>query len=454
MVKVPSIFHIDDVTEKIIKEKAAPTGETAIINYRDWKTIQFKSPVYKIPLEFCLFRADNGRIMTEVLSYETSKGSLTNYRDPKVQEIISNFLSEKDKDKNNELKLNLKKDGQTEPAIITADGLLINGNRRKWALESLYKSSPSENYKYLKVVILPGTDQPALRPTLRDIALLENRLQFQKLGKSEYTAMDKALKLLQNETAGIPLEEMLRDDPLFAGKNEKEFIKAVKDYREESLDPILLMNEYLSSNKIKGDYSRLEKKFSAFQDLNTRIISKLESPKILAEYLIEKNDIGLIKASCYNIIKMRDHSAIEQRTHMLMRDIFKFISADKKEFLKIGRIEDISDDIADPDERFEKWNDLNNDKILNSLKKLKGLYERKKDQQDPLTKLELAFKNLTHGDLDLIQCKKMKPDDVKEALRLANKIQQQADHLSSMFYYIDTDDDFSLEELQKKINNR
>ena len=82
------------------------------------------------------------------------------------------------------------------------------------------------------------------------------------------------------------------------------------------------------------------------------------------------------------------------------------------------------------------------------------MYERKKDQQDPLTKLELALKNLTHEDLDLIQCKKMKPDDVKEALRLANKVQQQADHLSSMFYYIDTDDDFNLEELQKKINNR
>ena len=40
MLKVPSVFHIDDITEKIIKEKAAPTGETAVINYRDWKTIQ------------------------------------------------------------------------------------------------------------------------------------------------------------------------------------------------------------------------------------------------------------------------------------------------------------------------------------------------------------------------------------------------------------------------------
>jgi hypothetical protein len=214
------------------------------------------------------------------------------------------------------------------------------------------------------------------------------------------------------------------------------------------------MDEYLSMNKIKGDYNRLERKYSAFQDLNTRIVSQLNSPKILATYNIEENDIGLIKASSYNIIKMRDHSELEQRTHILMRDVFKWISADKKEFLKIGKIEDPSDDIADPDERFEKWNDKNNDKILNSLKKLRGLYERKKDQQDPITKLELALKHLSSDDLDLQQCKKMKPEDIKEALRLANSIQAEANHLTSMFYYIDTDDDFKLEELIKNYKNR
>tara|TARA_B110000305_G_C19399110_1_gene619124 strand:- start:283 stop:1647 length:1365 start_codon:yes stop_codon:yes gene_type:complete len=454
MVKVPAYFEIDELTEKKVFGASDPTGETHIIDYRDWKKTQHQSPVYKIPLEFCLFRTDNGRIMREVLSYQTTTGSLKNSNDAKVQEIVSDFLSNKDKEKNNELKLNLKKDGQVEPAIITADGFLINGNRRKWALESLYKSNPSEDYKYLKVVILPGTNDPAKRPTLRDIALLENRLQFQKMGKSEYTPMDKALKLLQNEKAGIPLEEMLKDDPSFSDKNEKEFKNAVKKFRTEHLDVIDLMDEYLNMNSIKGDYNRLEHKYSAFQDFNVRIVSQLESPKIQATYNIEDNDIGLIKAGGYNVIKLRDHSDLEARTHMLMRDVFKWIKADKKEFLKIGRIEDVSDDITDPDERFEKWNDENNDKIVNSLKKLRGLFERKKDQEDPITKLELALKNLTHEDLDLIQCKKMKPDDVKEALRLANSIQSEANLLTSMFYYIDTDDDFKLEELVKNYKNR
>ena len=109
MVKVPAYFEIDELTEKKVFGASDPTGETHIIDYRDWKKTQHQSPVYKIPLEFCLFRTDNGRIMREVLSYQTTTGSLKNSNDAKVQEIVSDFLSNKDKEKNNELKLNLKK---------------------------------------------------------------------------------------------------------------------------------------------------------------------------------------------------------------------------------------------------------------------------------------------------------------------------------------------------------
>lgn len=452
MTKVPALFEIKKIAENNINKVKASTGEVTVIDYRNWKSIQKKQPVYRIPIEYCLFRTDNGRIMMEVMSYQTTNGSLADRDDPRVQKIISDFLGNSDKEKNIELKQNLKKDTQIEPAIITADGLLINGNRRKWALESLYKSEPSEAYKYLKVVILPGTDSPE-RPTVKDIALLENRLQFQKMGKSEYTPMNKALKLLQNEQQGIPLEEMLRDDPTYSGKTDKEFKKAVKKFREESLGPIELMSEYLKINKIKGDFNKLEHKFSAFQDLNTKIISKLDNPRTLAEHKIQDHDIGLIKSSAYNIIKMRDHSEIEGRTHMLLRDILKWIAVDKKEFLKIGRIEDLNE-IEDPNERFKKWNDKNNDKILDSLKKLKNLAQRKKDQEDPLTKLMEAIKNLKHEDLDYDQVVQMKKTDIKEALKLANKAHTQAKYLTDMFYYLDKDDKFQLEKLVKKYKKR
>ena len=55
MVDVPAVFKIKEVTEKIVRSKAEPTGESFIIDYRDWKKTQRKSEVYKIPLEFCFF---------------------------------------------------------------------------------------------------------------------------------------------------------------------------------------------------------------------------------------------------------------------------------------------------------------------------------------------------------------------------------------------------------------
>lgn len=453
MVKVPAYFEIHKATEADVASKLSKTGETHIIDYRDWSKTQRKSPVKKIPIEFCLFRPDNGRIMTEVQTYEASKGPLENRHDKKLQAIISNFLSNKDKEKNSELKANLKKDGQLEPAIITADGLLINGNRRKWALEALYKEEPSEDYKYLKVVVLPGTDNSSERPTVRDIALLENRLQFQKMGKSEYTAMDKALKLLQNEKQGIPLEEMLRDDPKFSDKNDKDFRKAVSKFRVDQLEPTELMSQWLVSNKVNGDFKRVEKKWTAFQELNTKIISKLDDPKILATYKIKEDDVGLIKNAAFNILKMRDHSEIEVRTHKLMNDIFKWVDVDKKEFLKIGKIEDTHENIEDPDERFKKWNDEHNDNILNSLKKLRSLAEQKKDQEDPISKMQLILKHLTDEDLGYEQVKIISPKDWSEANDLAKAIDNESTKLRKMFYYIEKEQKENLQNLLKKHNN-
>ena len=109
MVQTPKFYKIDKITEQNLKPKLKETGESAIIDYKNWKTIQKNSPVYKIPIEYCLFRRDNGRIMTEVLSYSTTSGSLEDQNDDGVQKIISKFLYDKDKVKNKELISNLKK---------------------------------------------------------------------------------------------------------------------------------------------------------------------------------------------------------------------------------------------------------------------------------------------------------------------------------------------------------
>ena len=120
----------------------------------------------------------------------------------------------------------MKEQGQTEPAVITADGFLINGNRRKMALTDLYEETGDLKYKKIKVCILPGTDKPE-QPTPLLITLLEHRFQARGDGKSEYTNMNKALTAKKSLSNEVKLETLLQDDPAFASTDEKQFKKWV-----------------------------------------------------------------------------------------------------------------------------------------------------------------------------------------------------------------------------------
>ena len=103
--------------------------------------------------------------------------------------------------------------GQREPAFITCDGFLINGNRRKMVIDQLKSDFPEDDrYPFMKVVILPGLNEPGGPPSLVEIEKLENRYQLQSDGKSEYYGFDRALSMKRKIELGLSLEEQLRDD--------------------------------------------------------------------------------------------------------------------------------------------------------------------------------------------------------------------------------------------------
>ncbi len=449
---VPKFEEIYEIGESDINKVKEDTKETIVIPYRDWAKKQTAVPVYKVPIEYCKYRVNNGRIITQVQTYLRNKSPLDPHSE-QTQKIISDFLGETDQTQNENLKKILKVEGQKEPAVITADGFLINGNRRKWAFESLNKKEPNEAYRYLKVAILPGTNNP-LRPTISDIALLENRYQVYLTGRSDYTIMNKVLTLYTNEKMGIPLEEMLKDDPTYAGLEEKNFRKAVEKFRKENFSPLELMQQYLIENKTPDDYVRVADKWSSFYEYSKNIKTKLEDHVTRANYDIREQDIGTIQAAAFNIIKLRDYSEIDSRNHEIIRKFFKFIEVDKNELYKIGRIEDISSDVANAEDRYKKWNDENNAVIVKSLKKLKGLSERKEDQDGPIKRLQEIIAKLEHEDLDYEKLTFMKIEDVPEALRIANTAQTRINNIVKLLFKIKTGKEFDLAELIKEFNKK
>ena len=84
------------------------------------------------------------------------------------------------------LKEDVRSRGQQEPAIITADGILINGNRRAAALRSLLEDNYL-NAGYIRCLVLPED------ATVAEIVDLEAELQIARTFKQDYSWVNEAL---------------------------------------------------------------------------------------------------------------------------------------------------------------------------------------------------------------------------------------------------------------------
>ena len=231
---------VHDIIENLyeeIKKSARKTAKPslAVINFRDELQVGFEREVVKVPINLLRFRKENGRITSDVMDYEKNVRPLDEANDDS-QDVIRHFLANKDPEKTAELRASMLQYGQIEPAIITCDGFLINGNRRKMVMEKILDKQPNdERFKYMKVVILPGPGEDGGLPTLKEIETIELRYQYQSSGKSEYYGFDRALSIVCKMEIGLSLEEQLRDDPSNAEKSDAEIKKAINAYRKKYL---------------------------------------------------------------------------------------------------------------------------------------------------------------------------------------------------------------------------
>lgn len=220
--KIDGARKVNQEFKKIInqfKQKASPPS-IEVIDFQNELKERVERPVELIPTKHLRFRKNNGRIIADVESYEKEQGVELNEAEDSTQELLRAFLLNNDKEKNEELKRLLSQKGQQKPAIITCDGYLINGNRRKMVLEELYRlKNEDPQFEMMRVVILPEG------VTELDIQKIENRYQLQSEGKSEYQGLNRAIKYKRNIENGFSLEAQLRDDPNFHELPQKEFEK-------------------------------------------------------------------------------------------------------------------------------------------------------------------------------------------------------------------------------------
>ncbi len=316
---------------RAIQEQKIRTAKpsTTVINFRDEKSRNHERPIESVPIGLLRYRKDNGRIASDVMNYKKLYGHLDE-KDEGAQEILRGFLKNKHPEMTEILIKSIEHTGQNEPAIITCDGFLINGNRRKMALEFLLKPHPGdEKYKYVKVVILPGSGEEGGPPSLLEIERLENRYQLQSEGKSEYYGFDRALSIRRKMELGFSLEEQLRDDPRYARAPEKELKKAIKEYEGEYVWTLECIDRYLQQFERGGMYGAIssgksdsEGRWQAFIDYARIYHTHLKNPQWQIEKGIDDDDIGAIEEAAFKMIRLRTLTGLP-KIHQIMRALPK-----------------------------------------------------------------------------------------------------------------------------------
>lgn len=439
---------IAEFAEEIAKSKIEIANDKPI-PFRDDKITNKIRKAYKVPVELLRFRKDNGRIASDVLTWENSKGPLNETTDF-AQATLRRFLELKDPEPTTDLTNSIIKDGQDEYAVITSDGFLINGNRRKMVLDNLLdRFKGNEKYKYLKVVILPGNNDKEPLPTNLEIEQLENRYQLRRTGKAEYYNFDKALSIKRKIELGMSLEEQLLDDPNFSELSGNALKKKIQEFEEEYLKPLECIDKYLEYLNRPGHYNTIsegrgdsEGRWQAFLDYYKLVYKKLTDEKQRIKLGIQEDEIGRIENVAFKIIRKRELTGLNKKAHQIMRDIPKLItnSNAKKELFKLVKIdfelpksETTDEEGKQIDEKTKDtiWGNKHASDVIWHVKKAYEFFEQKKEQDTPIDLLNAALDKLNHANMDISA---IELDRIEEAMKLTRDIQTRANELEHSLY--------------------
>ena len=239
--------------------------------------------VYRIPIgerfdTMLRFNLDNSRIIKHVLAAREN-GQELNPEKEETQDFIRNILlNDKFYSRHaiKKLKEDLKDSGQLEPAIISCDGTIWNGNRRIAALADMFKDDGDAKYSKVKAVFLPEL-------TKKELKLLEYRLQLAHDFKEDYDRVTLLLLCRERVNEGWSHNELANS---FKGRYTKKQIK-------EFIKQIGLIDQYLERIGRPREYPTLGEKgveiFTAVQshmdhEKNKLGTSNVEIGKITSEF--------------------------------------------------------------------------------------------------------------------------------------------------------------------------
>jgi hypothetical protein len=387
-----------------------------------------------VPIDLLLYRKDNGRIRSDVLSYEQLHHVLdeNNVQD---QIKLAEFLQKKNESENETLRRLLDSEGQIEPAVITADGFLINGNRRKLILKQLGK-------KFMRVAILPDAQEQGGEPTVREIEEIELRYQLRKEGKAEYSGVDKALSMRMKMEKGMDIEAQLKDDPQYQKLSAKKLAVEVRKIERDLIRPLECAERYLACLNREKVYNTISERWTAFIDLSN-LVDDLKETKYRLKLGIEVKQIGTVEQIGFMYIRKQNFAGLTGRINDIIRGLKPLLAnADARH--ELMRLKAIETNLG-PDEKIAKdgsewspndvdaiWGKKNETELTSRYKKSRSIVDHEKETELPINLLRAAWDKLNHD--TLLDPSGIALDLLEEAERLARDIKKRAENLEKAFF--------------------
>ncbi|MDV4343778.1 hypothetical protein HL657_11485 [Methanoculleus sp. YWC-01] len=218
--------------------------------------------VIRLPLRLLTYNIRNGRFAAELLELEASEGRRldpSKERDAaKIEELLL-----RDRTKTDWLRRDIERVGQLQPATITHDGFIINGNRRAAILNQLFRETGDQHFAYLEVVRLPTNVSSS------DLWRFEAGFQLAVELKADYGPINELLKIKEGREYGLQDQEIAI---ILGGDNTADSVR-------KKLKRLDLIEDYLAYFGQDKRYSTVEGRVEHFIDLDS-IMQKSDWKKL------------------------------------------------------------------------------------------------------------------------------------------------------------------------------
>ncbi len=225
-----------------------------------------------------------------------------------------------------DLKADLKARGQQQPAVVTAEGVLINGNRRTAALRSLFCEEDHQPSRYVSCLILPAD------ANVREIVDLETELQIAREFKEDYTWVNEALLI----------EEIFEREGKDWNKVASRMHKDVSSVRGQ-FEKLQQVHQLVALSKGSRHHADFVDNESAFTELTKHVQGKSaeEAASVRAAYFL-----GTLTGVKYRTLRhLRRPDASQRVRNELQNDpsLRSLLDADDEQ-----QVTDILDDVLGP----------------------------------------------------------------------------------------------------------